>query len=134
VNYLITDTHPLVWFMLAKLKRLPSKVKQAFDGALEGRTAIWVPSVVLWEISLIQKAGKIQLKYPLQQYVSQDFGARAMHLLDLETEDILRADALTFSTDAFDTMIVAMAQRMECPLITADTVIHDSRQCEVYWD
>src|SRR5437870_2048587 len=118
MTYLVTDTHPLVWYVNDDTARkLPRKVKKAFDGAVEGRIAIWVPIVVLWELSLLEKAGKIRITMPLEEFVAGNFFAKAMHLLDLVPQDVLRAHELNFSRDPFDVMIVAMAQRMSCPLI-----------------
>jgi PIN domain nuclease of toxin-antitoxin system len=83
--YLATDTHPLVWYMGRTFKKLPSKVKKAFDAAIEGEVAIWIPSVVLWEISLLQKVGKIKLERSLDECVKHNFGAKAIHVLPLHS-------------------------------------------------
>src|ERR1700735_2504906 len=98
---LITDTHPLVWYITAKFNKLPTKVKQAFDDAVNGRCAIFIPAVVLWELSLLIKAGIVQPSLPLEEYVRQHFFAKAISILDLETEDILSSHDLRFSRDPF---------------------------------
>lgn len=130
---LITDTHPLIWYMTARFSKLPSKVKQAFDDAVEGRRAIFVPAIVLWELSLLVKAGTVILSEPLEEYVREHFFAKAISILDLETEDILRSHTLAFSKDPFDILIVATAVRMDCPLITADNILHKERPCALFW-
>ncbi len=61
------------------------------------------------------------------------FYAKAISILDLETADILKTNELTFSRDPFDVLIVAMALRVDCPLITADKVIHEQKPCEIFW-
>lgn len=131
---LVTDTHPLVWYMTGQFKKMPSKVKKAFDQAVEGRSAIFIPAIVLWEFSLLIKAGTVKTSLELDEYVKEHFFARAISVLELETEDILRSHTLTFSRDPFDVLIVAMALRIDCPLITADSVIHQQEPCSLFWD
>lgn len=130
---LVTDTHPLVWYMTAQFKKLPDKVKQAFDDAVEGRCAIFIPAVVLWELSLLIKAGIVCPSVTLEEYVREHFFAKAISILDIETEDILLSHNLEFSRDPFDVLIIAMSLRANCPLITADQVIHDKKPCELVW-
>jgi TonB family protein len=55
-------------------------------------------------------------------------------LPDWEAADIIRAHVLSFTADPFDALIVASAQRMELPLITADELITTSKVCPVFWD
>lgn len=131
-SLMVTDTHALIWYITAS-GNLPGKVKKAFDAAVEGRSAIFVPAVVLWEMSLLMKAGQIRLAAPIEEYVQEHFFAEAISVLDIETEDILRAHSLTFSRDPFDVLIVAMTLRVDCPLITADGVIHDQKPCDIFW-
>ena len=103
---LVTDTHPLVWYITAQFHKLPAKVKRAFDDAVEGRCAIFIPAVVLWELSLLIKTGTIRPSVTLEEYVQEQFFAKAMSILDIETEDILRSHSLGFSRDPFDVLIV----------------------------
>ena len=131
---LVTDTHPLVWYITAQSNKLPAKVRLAFDDAVEGRCAIFIPAIVLWELSLLIKSKMVRTSVSLEEYVQEHFFAKAISILDLETEDILRSQGLTFSRDPFDALIVAMTLRVDCPLITADGIIHDQKPCELFWD
>ncbi len=133
-SLLVTDTHPLVYYITAQFNKLPKKVRRAFDDSVEGRVAIFIPAIVLWEISLLIKAGTVQPSFTLETYVQERFFAKAISILDLETDDILKSHQLNFSRDPFDTLIVAMALRIECPLITGDGMIHKKQPCEVFWD
>jgi PIN domain nuclease of toxin-antitoxin system len=90
--------------------------------------------IVLWELSLLIKAGTVRTAIPLDEYVQQHFFAKAISILDLETEDVLRSHGLSFSRDPFDVLLVAMSLRVDCPLITADQIIHKQQPCELFWD
>ncbi len=130
---LVTDTHPLVWYITAQASKLPIKVKEAFDDAVAGRCAIFIPAVVLWEFSMLIKAGIVRPAVSLEEYVQEHFYAKAISILDIETDDILRSHTLTFSRDPFDVLIVAMALRLDSPLISSDGMIHDQKPCELFW-
>lgn len=131
---LITDTHPLIWYITDETKRLPKKVVKAFDDAVQGHKAILIPLVVLWEFSMVLKSGKVRLAASLDEYVHEKFFAKAISILSIEPEDILQFHKLSFTVDPFDTLIVAMTQRIDCPLITGDSVIHSRRPCKLFWD
>lgn len=131
---LVTDTHPLVWYITAQFNRLPKKVKRVFDDAVEGKCAVFIPAVVLCELSMLIKAGTVRSSVTLEEYVQEHFFAKAISILDLETDDILRSHTLGFSRDPFDLLIVAMTLRVDCPLITADREIHNQTPCDLFWD
>lgn len=131
---LVTDTHPLIWYMTDRLDKLPKKVVKAFNRAVGGEVVILIPMVVLWELSLAVKSGKVRLSMSLEKYVREKFFAKAISLLSMETEDVLNAYDLRFSKDPFDTIIVATALRMDVPLITGDVIIHNERPCQLFWD
>jgi len=129
----VTDTHPLVHYLTGTAKKLPTKVKNVFDDAVAGRKSIFIPAIVLWEFSIIVKAGRVKLEVTLDEYVKEKFFAKAISILDLEVDDILLSSKLNFSRDPFDTIIVATAIRVDCPLITGDSVIHETKPCQILW-
>jgi PIN domain nuclease of toxin-antitoxin system len=129
----VTDTHPLVWYATEKFTKLSKKVKLAFDDAVSGQATIYVPSVVLWELSLLVTAGKVRLAASLDELVAEHFYAQAIYPLHLEEKDILIAHSLRFSKDMFDKLIVASALRLELPLITNDAQLHATKPCLLYW-
>ena len=133
MNYFVTDTHPLIWYVTNQSRKLPRKVKQTFDQAVEGEAGIWVPMVVLWEFSMLLKAGRFKIDVPLEELVANNFFASAIHLFDFLAEDIVQAAKLNFSRDPFDAMIVVCALRAGCPLITGDDIIHSKEPCKIYW-
>lgn len=130
----VTDTHPLVWYLAEDFKKLPKKVKRKFDDTIEGRGLVWVPTAVILELSLLIKSNRISFSVPLHELVESRFYSQSIEVLQMELRDIFEAQQMTFSTDLFDTLIVASAKRMELPLITADSVLHKARPCEIYWD
>lgn len=134
-KFLITDTHPLVWYLAKKESKLPKRVLAAFKSAQEGSgTHIWVPLVVAWELSeLIRKTDRIRLETPFEELVKESFYFRSMTVTELLPEDLIISHSLNFNRDPFDRLIVATALRLQLPLITCDGDITEAKPCEIFW-
>ncbi|MCW5867889.1 MAG: type II toxin-antitoxin system VapC family toxin [Candidatus Eremiobacteraeota bacterium] len=122
-----------MWYLASQFGKLAPGVRRAFDEAVSGDRTIWIPAVVLWEMSLLVKLGKIRLTVSIQDYIDQRFFAQGLHTTDLLAEDVALSHQLHFTSDPWDTMIVATALRLDCPLITKDAVIHREEPCSIYW-
>lgn len=134
-QFLVTDTHPLIWYVAKQDAKLPKKVVAAFKSAQEGSgTHIWVPVAVAWEVSqLMRKTKRISAMGSFEELIQESFYFKSMTLTELLPDDLIIAHSLNFNRDPFDALIVATARRMELPLITADSDITDSNSCEVFW-
>ena len=133
---LVTDTHPLIWYIGNQHSRLPKKVLAAFRSAQAGTgTYIWVPAAVVWEMSvLMKKTRRVTALASLAEIVNDDFYSKSISVADQLTEDLLLAHSLDFSKDPFDALIVATALRLELPLITADGAISEAKPCPLFWE
>jgi PIN domain nuclease of toxin-antitoxin system len=58
----VTNTHSLIWYFNSKYSSLSPKVLSAFQKAENAEIDIYIPSVVFWEIALLEKRGRINLK------------------------------------------------------------------------
>lgn len=134
-QFLVTDTHPLIWYLAKQDSKLPKKVLSAFKSAQDGSgTHIWVPAAVAWEISqLMRKTNRIKLLGSFEELIQENFFFKSITLTELLPQDLLIAHGLNLNRDPFDALIVATAKRLELPLVTADTDITDSGVCEVKW-
>lgn len=134
-QFLVSDTHPLIWYLANEDRKLPKKVSAAFRSAEEGSgTHIWVPSAVAWELSqLMRKTDRIKLTESFEELVRENFFFKSLTLTELQQDDLIIAHSLSFNRDPFDSLIVATAKRLELPLITADGDITDSNTCSVFW-
>ena len=127
----VTDTHPLLYH--AAGRGLGPKAAAIFTAA-EGRQAqIYVPMAVIWEVTLLARAGKINLRRTTRVFFTDLFTNPAYQPFDLTTEQVFAADELRFNRDPFDTLIVAAANALELPLITRDSDISSSNTVKVLW-
>lgn len=135
-KFLVTDTHPLIWYLADKRNKLPKRVLAAFKSAQEGSgTHIWVPPVVAWELSeLLRKTDRIKLEVSFEELINDNFYFKSMSLTELQPDDLAIGHSLNFNRDPFDRLIVATALRLGLPLITADEGISDAKPCEIFWN
>ena len=132
---LVTDTHPLVWYLSNKESKLPKHVFEAFKAAQEGgETYIWVPSMVAWEISeLMRNTDRIKLSVPYEELIRDNFYFKNLEITELLPEDLAIGHSLNLNRDPFDRLIVATALRLGVPLMTADSEITDALPCDIFW-
>jgi PIN domain nuclease of toxin-antitoxin system len=127
----VTDTHALLHH--AGGRGLGPGAAALFQAAEDRRAVIYVPMAVLWEVTLLARAAKINLRRPAREFFVDLFTNVAYQPYDLTREQIFAADELRFNRDPFDALIVAAAQALELPLITRDTDIVASRALKTIW-
>lgn len=129
----VTDTHPLVWFTLGKRTNLSQKVLRVFEESEIGNEFIYVPAIVLWEVALLERTGKIKLDSGFLRWSERVFANPGFGITPLEPEIIALGAGYHINGDAFDETIAAFAAHLNLPLITKDYAITNSRLVEIYW-
>lgn len=129
----VTDTHPLIWFTLGKRSNLSQKVLRVFEEAEIGNEFIYVPAIVLWEVALLERTGKIKLDSGFLRWSEKVFANPGFGITPLEPEIIALGTGYQINGDAFDETIAAFAAHLNLPLITKDYAITNSGLVEIYW-
>ena len=127
----VTDTHALLYH--AAGRGLGPKAAAVFQAAEARRAVIYVPIAVIWEVTLLARAGKINLRRTPRVFFVDLFTNVAYQPYDLTREQVFEADELRFTRDPFDGLIVAAARALELPLLTRDTGIVASQAVTVMW-
>lgn len=128
----VTDTHALI-FHAAGGGVLGPKAKAAFAAAEDGERIIYVPMAVIWEVSLLARAVRINLRRPVRTFFADLFSNPAYQPHALETDQVFDADDLRFTRDPFDALIVASARDLNLALITRDAMIRESGVVRTIW-
>ncbi|MGI8468640.1 MAG: type II toxin-antitoxin system VapC family toxin [Pyrinomonadaceae bacterium] len=129
----VIDTHPLIWYFNGKHSSLSPKVLSIFQKAENSEVVIYIPSVVFWEIALLEKRGRINLKEGFENWARKVLSKSGFAVAHLETEIIAKSVGYNFNEDPFDNAIVATAVEFEIPLITKDVAITEANLVEIYW-
>lgn len=128
----VVDTHALI-FHAAGGGRLGRNARAHLD-ATERREAVsYVPAVVIWEVSLLARAVRINLHRPVAEFFEDLFSNPAFLPVDLTPAQVLIADELRFTRDPFDALIVATARDLSVPLVTRDAAVREAAVVKVIW-
>jgi PIN domain nuclease of toxin-antitoxin system len=131
IDAAVTDTHALLYH--ASGRGLGPKAAALFQAAENRRAVIYVPMAVLWEVTLLARAGKINLRRTPRAFFIDLFTNVAYQPYDLTPDQVFEADELRFNRDPFDALIVAAARALELPLLTRDSDIIESKAITAIW-
>jgi len=128
----VTDTHALL-FHAAGGRGLGPKAAAFFNRCERREAILYVPTVAMWECSLLARVGRINLRRTVRAFFDDLFSNPAYQPIDVTPEDVFLADELRFNRDPFDALIVASARNAGLPLITRDGDIRKSGVIAVIW-
>lgn len=129
----VTDTHPIIWFTLNKHSALSEKALTAFESAAEGKSFIYIPAVVLWEVAILEQKQRIELHKGFWFWCEQLLKTKGFGIAPLEPEIIALGTGYKINGDPFDEMITAFAVHLDLPLLTKDFSITELGFAETYW-
>lgn len=128
----VTDTHALV-FHAASRRPLGPRATAHFAACEARQALLYVPAAVVWEVSLLARASRINLRRTVRAFFDDLFTNPAYQPLDLTPDQVYDADELRFTRDPFDALIVAAARSLDLPLVTRDADIRGSGTVKVLW-
>jgi len=130
----VVDTHPLVWHAAGADKKLGAHARRIFRDYERGACALYVPAAVVIETWFLSMNETIRVEGTIAGWWQRVAGPMLIHV-DLSHEDVMEAARLDWDhPDPFDRLIVATARRLECSLVTKDSVITDFSGVETVWD
>jgi PIN domain nuclease of toxin-antitoxin system len=128
----VTDTHALI-FHAAGTGKLGPRAAAFFDRCERRAAILYVPTIVIWECSLLARVSRINLRRTVRAFFEDLFSNPAYQPIDLTPQQIYLADELRFNRDPFDALICATARTIDLPLITRDADIRGSGVVKVIW-
>ena len=132
MSVFVTDTHPLVWYSAGAHARLSRRALRAFDAAVGREALIYVPALVLWEVTILIRIGRVRLRDPFASWAARLVAHPGFELAPLDVPVLAEAAGYALE-DPFDGAIVATARVMDLPLITRDQRIVESRLVDIHW-
>ena len=134
VDAAVTDTHALL-FHAAGSARLGRRATAHFGAAERREALVYVPAAVMWEVALLARAGRFNLRRAPRDFFADLFSNPAYQPYDLTASQVLDADDLRghINRDPFDALICAAARALELPLLTRDADIERSGAVRVLW-
>lgn len=116
---LLLDTHAFLW-AAARPERLGRQQQLVADP----QTTLMLSAVSSWEIAIKHALGRLPLPEPPAQYVPHTMQRLTVASLPIEHAHALRVAGLPLlHDDPFDRLLVAQAQHLGLPILSADTLI-----------
>ena len=128
----VTDTHALLYHAGAS-RRMGKRAAAVFARAEAREAIVYVPAAVIWEVTLLARAGRFNLRRPPRGFFDDLFSNPAYQPYDLTAAQVFDADELRINRDPFDALICAAARELSLPLLTRDTEIEESGAVRVIW-
>ncbi len=113
---LLLDTHVLI----RALENNPTLSKPARSAIIEGKNLVFISSATVWEMSIKQSQGKLDVPDNLQEEIS----LHRFTQLSINFEHAQLAGKLpNIHKDPFDRMLIAQANIEKLTLVTRDKLI-----------
>lgn len=112
----LVDTHVLLWWLGG-----PARVSDSARAVLEDPDyRVYVSAAVAWEMAIKVNLGKLDALAVVSDFARVLY-AKGFYRLAISTDHALRAGMLPLHhTDPFDRMLIAQAQALNCPIVSAD--------------
>ena len=115
---LLLDTHAFIWW-----DSDPSRLSAPARAALhDPNSEVWLSVVSAWEMQIKAQLGRLALRLPLAQIVTQQ-QANGVQVLSVSLDHVLAVEQLpTVHKDPFDRLLAAQANTEGAKLVSADRV------------
>jgi PIN domain nuclease of toxin-antitoxin system len=135
VAVIVLDTHILVWWVNGS-DQLSPKAKAAIHTEQQNpQGEVVIPSIVAWEIAMLQQRGKLTLSMDIDQWLALIEAIQGVRFLPLTPAVAVQSTRLPgeFHKDPADRFIVAQAIALNAPLVSADQKIIDYPHVRTIW-
>ena len=125
---LLIDSHVLLWWWNEQSKLSPVAAQEI----LSPENRIYVSAAVAWELAIKVNLGKLRARHVVSD-LTRLLSEEGFHRLAISTDHAVRAGMLPrYHRDPFDRMLVAQAQALNAPIVSADKVL-DSYGVQRIW-
>jgi PIN domain nuclease of toxin-antitoxin system len=118
MKYLL-DTHTFMWWD-SEAHKLPARVKALLD---DEANDIVLSVVTVWELAIKSQIGKLELRLPLEQIVTEHLNRNRFQLLEVQLAHVLEVSRLPLHHhDPFDRLLIAQAGSENVPILSGDAI------------
>lgn len=127
---LLLDTHTFLWFIDGN-EKLNSYARQLIE---EFTNECFLSVASLWEMSIKNSLGKLNLPLPFTKLISKHVYGNAIKLLHIAPEhlDVLRTLSF-YHKDPFDRLIIAQSLSENIPILSQERAF-DDYMIRRFWD
>lgn len=116
----LIDTHVFLWW-LADDPALSTRARTCLS---DPGTEVLFSAASGWELAIKASAGRLEVRGPLERFVTEELAANRMEMLPVALGHAMRVASLPWHhRDPFDRLLVAQALVERIPLVTADRAL-----------
>lgn len=121
---LLLDTHVWLWSVEGDARRVGRRARRLLLTA-EGREAIRISPVTIFELTALHTLGRVQLARSLEQWVRDSLEEASVRMAELTPAIALDAGSIprTVLADPLDRLLVATARHLDAIFLTGDARI-----------
>lgn len=117
---LLADTHAFLWFV-TDAPQLSAKAKALLESP---DTERFLSIASIWEMAIKASLGKLTLRNPLEEFISEQLSLNRFTLLNISAEHALQTARLPFHhRDPFDRLLIAQSITEKIPLLSNDNAL-----------
>lgn len=130
---ILLDTHVWVWY-LDNPDNLSRHSLSHIEHAKE-RGAVYVSSISVWEVCMLEKKGRISFSIPVKEWIKQSERLSFFNFIPVDNGIAEKSVSLdgALHSDPADRIIIATALLRKYPLITKDTKMIDYENVSTIW-
>jgi PIN domain nuclease of toxin-antitoxin system len=132
---IVLDTHALVWWVNGDSELSPNAKTALADELSDKDSAVLISAISAWEIAMLVKADRLTLTMTVDDWLKTVSAIEGLRFVPVDNEVGIESTRLPgdFHKDPADRMIVALARRLNAPLVTADTKIRAYKHVQSIW-
>lgn len=130
---IVLDTNAWIWWT-ADPQKLTAKARRAI-ALEEERLGLVVSAISVWEVAVKASLGKLVLDRDVRAWIALAASYPGIVLQPVDPRDALESTLLpgSFHEDPADRMVIALARRLDVPIVTSDSAIRSYRYVKTVW-
>jgi PIN domain nuclease of toxin-antitoxin system len=114
--------------------RLSPKAAKAITEE-EKKQGVLISAISVWEVATKAALGKLTLDRDVRAWIQLASSYPGLSVVPIDPEDALESTSLpgTFHKDPADRMIIALARRLDCAIVTSDPAMRGYRFVKTIW-
>jgi PIN domain nuclease of toxin-antitoxin system len=130
---IVLDTSAWIWWVVDP-DRLPPRARGLLEDE-ESRQGLVVSAISVWEVAVKVALGKLAIDRDVRSWVSLASSYPGVTVQPLDARDALESTLLPgrFHRDPADRILIAIARRLDVPLVTSDRAIRRYRHVRTVW-
>ncbi|MCP4607551.1 MAG: type II toxin-antitoxin system VapC family toxin [Planctomycetes bacterium] len=119
---IVLDTHIWIWWVDGNVRLTENQRQHIQTNQANG---LGISVISCWEVAKLVELGRLELLYPVKDWIEQALLYPGISLLNLTPEIAIQSTQLpgTFHRDPADQILVATAKVWDCPILTMDSKI-----------